>query len=58
MCFTVTDKSVFDYVTGKTEEEPHATILEEYEGIGDAEYSKYHHVFFVLNQMLRLMEGE
>lgn len=55
---TVTDKSVFDYVTGQSEEDPHADVLEEYEGISDAENSKYIKVFAVLDQMLQLMEGD
>lgn len=57
-CFSVTDKSVFDYLTGQSDEDPHAETLEEYDGIGDAEGSKYIKVFTVLDQMLQLMEGD
>lgn len=58
VCFSVTDKSVFDYLTGQSDEDPHAETLEEYEGIGDTTESKYHKVFTVLDQMLQLMEGD
>ena len=56
ICFSVTDKSLFDYLTGQEKEDPHAEILEDYEGINNTSDSKYHRVFVILANVLKLME--
>lgn len=59
LTFTVSDTSVYAYLTGEGKDDPHAVFTEEYEGIGEAQESgsKYVKVFEVLDRMIALMEG-
>ncbi|MDO5520826.1 MAG: hypothetical protein Q4G58_10085 [bacterium] len=51
--YTVSSESMFDYMTGETEEEPYAEFIEEYEDLEDAESSEYYEVFEMLEEMIK-----
>lgn len=56
LAFTVSETSVFDCMTGASDDDPQAMFLEEYDGLGGASGSKYIKVFEVLDQMVALMD--
>lgn len=56
LSFTVSETSIFDCMTGASDDDPQAAFLEEYGGLGDAVGSGYIKVFEVLDQMVSLMD--
>lgn len=54
--FTVSDTSIYDYMTGSVQEDPKAEFSEEYEGIEEAKGSKYYGVMTVLESMINALE--
>lgn len=54
--YTVSKTSIYDYMTGKSEEDPNAVYDEEYEKLSDAKGSKFYKVFDTLNKVITRME--
>lgn len=54
--FTVAEESIFDYMTGETEEEVIADFIEEYENLDEAQESRYIEIFKMLDQMIRELD--
>ena len=54
--YTVSKTSVYDFMTGKTDEDPNAVFDEEYDKLSDANESKFFRVFNTLDKVIDLME--
>lgn len=54
--FTVADYSMFDYLTGQSEEAPTVDYIEEYESLVDAIQSRYLDGFILLDNILNEMQ--
>ena len=54
--YTVSKTSVYDFMTGKTDEDPNVVFDEEYDKLSDAKESKFFRVFNTLDNVIDLME--
>lgn len=55
--FTISETSMYDYLTGQSDDDPDVEFIEQYDGLGESTDSVYHKVFVVLDQVIQLMEG-